>query len=135
MDRIDVQVDVPAVKVSDLNNEQAGESSAIVAARVAQAREIQAERYKDYAAENPLMLNARADGKLLEETAPLAADARDLLNRAMEASRFSARAYYRLLRVARTVADLEGCRSGVVSREIKKYHMAEALSNRRVVLG
>ena len=135
MDRIDVQVDVPAVKVSDLNNEQAGESSAIVAARVAQAREIQAERYKDYAAENPLMLNARADGKLLEETAPLAADARDLLNRAMEASRFSARAYYRLLRVARTVADLEGCRSGVVSREIQKYHMAEALSNRRVVLG
>lgn len=135
MDRIDVQVDVPAVKVSDLNNEQAGESSAVVAARVAQAREIQAERYKDYAAENPLMLNARADGKLLEETAPLAADAKDLLNRAMETSRFSARAYYRLLRVARTVADLEGCRSGVVSPEIRKSHMAEALSNRRVVLG
>ena len=135
MDRIDVQVDVPAVKVADLNNEQAGESSAIVAARVAQAREIQAERYKDFAAENPLMLNARADGKLLEETAPLAADAKDLLNRAMEASRFSARAYYRLLRVARTVADLEGCRSGVVSPEIRKNHMGEALSCRRVALG
>ena len=81
------------------------------------------------------MLNARADGKLLEETAPLAADAKDLLNRAMEASRFSARAYYRLLRVARTVADLEGCRSGVVSPEIRKNHMGEALSCRRVALG
>jgi magnesium chelatase family protein len=135
MDRIDVQVDVPAVKVADLNNEQAGESSAVVAARVAQAREIQAERYKDFADVNPLMLNARADGKLLEETAPLAADAKDLLNRAMEASRFSARAYYRLLRVARTVADLEGCRSGVVSPEIRKNHMGEALSCRRVALG
>jgi magnesium chelatase family protein len=133
MDRIDLQVDVPAVKAADLNDKTKGETSAIVAARVAACRDIQAQRFTKFASENPLMLNARADGKLLEEIAPLETGARDLLNRAMETAKFSARAYYRLLRVARTIADLEAVRTGNLSPEIGRNTMAEALSYRRVL--
>jgi magnesium chelatase family protein len=132
MDRIDLQVDVPAVKVSDLNETLRGETSARVAERIAAARFIQQERFTKFAKENPLMLNARADGNVLEEIAPLEPAARDLLNRAMESRKFSARAYYRVLRVARTIADLKGAESGQVSEEINKNTMAEALSYRRI---
>ncbi|MGB4057123.1 MAG: YifB family Mg chelatase-like AAA ATPase [Alphaproteobacteria bacterium] len=134
MDRIDLQVDVPPVLVADLNAVGKGESSADVAVRVMQAREIQGQRFTKLANENPFMLNARADGKTLEAIAPLEGGAKDLLNKAMESARFSARAYYRLLRVARTVADLEAVRTGVLAPEISRGHMAEALSYRRVVL-
>lgn len=132
LDRIDLQADVPAVKVSDLNDKASGENSATVANRVAQAREIQINRFTKFALENPLMLNARADGKILEETAPLAPDAQSLLNRAMESRKLSARGYYRLLRVARTVGDLQAADSGSLDPKINKNMMAEALSYRRI---
>lgn len=133
MDRIDLQVDVPAVKVSDLDSGTRGESSAEVARRVELARRVQAERFAKFAEENPLMLNARADGKILEEIAPLEPAAKEILNRAMESAKFSARAYYRLLRLARTIADLETVETGLAVKEIGRIHMAEALGYRRAV--
>lgn len=133
MDRIDLQTDVPAVKVADLNV-SGGENSASVAARVAAARRIQAERFAKFAESDAAMLNADADGKILEEIAVPDGGAKDLLNRAMENRKFSARAYYRVLRTARTVADLETAHSGVANPEISRTHMAEALSYRRVQL-
>ncbi len=139
LDRIDLVVDVPAVRVSDLSA-PAGESSAIVAARIAAARSVQEARYAglDKAGDSSsdqvvgfcgAQINARIEGQDLEEIAPLATDARSLLNQAMDSAKFSARGYYRLLRVARTIADLEGN-----TGEISKIHIAEALSYRRISL-
>jgi magnesium chelatase family protein len=127
MDRIDVICDVPAVKISDLNNQAKGESSAIVGARVARARDIQARRAAALGVDN--FLNARADGKLLESIAPMTGDARELLNKAMDSAKLSARGYYRVLRVARTLADLSGAPD-----VLGKTHIAEALSYRRHVV-
>ncbi len=138
MDRIDLQVDVPAVKISDINDKTISENSAQVRTRITRAREIQAERFAklapEFATEGPLMLNARTDGKTLEVTAPLEAQAKALLDRAMESAKFSARAYFRVLRVARTIADLETAKTGNQNPEIGKIHMAEALGYRRTVL-
>ncbi|MGB4107462.1 MAG: YifB family Mg chelatase-like AAA ATPase [Alphaproteobacteria bacterium] len=127
MDRIDLQVDVPAVKVSELNEKSVAENSVQVAARVAAAREIQRERFAQSGV--PGILNAQADGKILEEIAVPEPAARDLLNRAMESRKFSARAYYRVLRTARTIADLEGAEGP----EIGRIHVEEALGYRRSI--
>jgi magnesium chelatase family protein len=138
MDRIDMQVDVPPVRVSDLAGGGSGEKSAVVAARVAAVRAIQEERLRALDPALPVALNAYIDGKALESIAPLESDARALLNQAMERARLSARAYYRVLRVARTIADL-----GAIGHEnqakagsaLQKAHIAEALSYRRTALG
>ncbi|MEM7650917.1 MAG: YifB family Mg chelatase-like AAA ATPase [Pseudomonadota bacterium] len=131
LDRMDLQVDVPAVSVSDLNA-QAGESSSVVAQRVAKAQEIQRARFESLGVDT--VLNAYADGEILEKIAVLAPDAKALLDKAMETTKLSARGYYRILRVARTIADLEGAVSGQVPEKIEKIHIAEALSTRRSVL-
>ncbi len=125
MDRIDMQVDVPAVKVGDLGA-ATGESSAVVGARVAKARRIQEERYAQFDTKG-FTVNAYANGKILEEIAPLQDEAKNLLNKTMESAKLSARAYFRVLRVARTIADLSGA-----PESIGKTHIAEALSYRRV---
>ncbi len=135
MDRIDLQVDVPPVKVSDLNAIKPGETSAVVGSRVAAARAIQEQRFAGLADENPLFLNARADGKTLEAIAPMQPDAKALLDRAMDGAGFSARSYYRVLKVARTIADLEGVATGQIPAALGKGHVAEALNYRRVSLG
>lgn len=127
LDRIDLQVDVPRVEIADLNA-PAGETSADVATRIAKARDIQAARYADGG------VNAFADGKTLEETAKLDSDSKALLDTAMENARLSARGYYRILRVARTIADLSAADSGQVPERIQKIHMAEALSYKRSIL-
>ncbi len=132
MDRIDMQVDVPAVKVSDLDS-ASGESSAVVSARVGRARDLQEARFAQHKKEGDtgfgVHVNAHADGKMLEEIAPLEDDAKTLLNRSMESAKLSARAYFRILRVARTIADLDGAPA-----VLTKTHIAEALSYRRVSL-
>ena len=120
LDRIDIQVDVPRVEMADLNA-AAGESSMDVATRVALAREIQVQRSG--------LVNAQVDGSVLESIAPLEPEAKALLDQAMEKTRMSARSYYRLLRVARTIADLDG---GSVM--LSKVHIAEALSYKRTSL-
>ena len=135
LDRIDIQVEVPAVSVADLSKAQ-GESSAVVAKRVATARQIQVDRFQGLAdqqgqgASAPTM-NAHAQGEMLEKTFILDKAAQDLLYKAAERMKFSARTYYRLIRVARTIADLEAGATGV-AEDIKDHHIAEALSYRKI---
>ena len=125
LDRIDLQVDVPRLDVADLHA-PAGESSKDVAMRVERARAVQYARYGEG------FVNAQADGKALENHAILSSDAKDLLDQVMEKARLSARSYYRILRVARTIADLESVRSGQDIDILEKTHIAEALSYKGV---
>ena len=122
LDRIDIQVEVPPVSIADLGAEGTGETSFDVAARVAAARALQMARQNG-------MVNAYVPQAELERVAPMGDKAKTLLNQAAERLNLSARAYHRLLRVARTVADLEG--GGDVLGET---HIAEALSYRRLAL-
>jgi magnesium chelatase family protein len=121
-DRIDIHVEVAGVSAADLALPPPAESSADVAARVARARDIQRQRY----AEVGLRSNAEAEGELLDRVAaPDGAGAR-LLTDAAEAMRLTARGYHRVLRVARTIADLGGAAG------VGRAHIAEALSFRRL---
>jgi magnesium chelatase family protein len=121
LDRIDLHVEVQAVSAMDLVNPAPSESSSAVRARVEAARSIQTDRYGDHAART----NAEADGALLESVATPDEPGRKLLAQAAEAMRLSARGYTRILRVARTIADLSGAES------VGRIHIAEALSYRR----
>jgi magnesium chelatase family protein len=126
-DRIDLHIDVPAVSAADLTLPPPSEGSTQVAARVARARAIQAERYKQNG--NGIRTNAEADGELLERIAPLDEPSRKLVTQAIERFRLSARGFHRVLRVARTLADLEG------GGAVKQIHVAESLTYRRVLPG
>ncbi len=124
LDRIDLRIEVPAVDAADLALPPPAEGTNDVAARVASAREVQRSRLRD-AATGAVRNNAAMDGELLERlAAPDAAGAR-LLTEAAARLRLTARGYHRVLRVARTLADLDG--AGGVGR----LHVAEALSYRR----
>src|SRR6056297_2922055 len=121
MDRFDLRVEVPPVAFSDLDLPATGDSSAEVATRVAKARAVQQARY----AERPGMrLNADAEGEALEEIATPDAEGRALINSVAERFGLSARGYHRVLRVARTIADLDG------AKELRRPHVAEAVSYR-----
>ena len=126
-DRIDLHVDVPAVNPLDLSLPSVSETSATVAARVAAARDIQSQRLS--ALTTDVMTNAEADGEMLEQIAAPDADGRALLTQAAEKMLLSARGYHRMLRVARTIADLDN------SAQVRRIHIAEALSYRRVMPG
>ncbi|WP_439560686.1 YifB family Mg chelatase-like AAA ATPase [Roseinatronobacter sp.] len=121
LDRFDLRVEVPPVAYSDLDLPPSGDSSAIVAARVAQARAKQAARFAGYTG---VRVNADAEGALLEQIARPDAQGQALLMRAADRFGLTARAYHRLLRVARTIADLEG------TETVRAPHMAEAISYR-----
>ena len=121
LDRIDLHVDVAAVSAADLVLPPPAEGSAEVRARVAAARDLQRARY---GVDGP-RTNAEVDGKLLEDHATPDEQGRRLLAQAAEAMRLSARGYTRILRVARTIADLGG------SDGVGRIHVAEALSYRR----
>ncbi len=129
-DRIDLSIDVPAVSSADLSLPPPAESSAEVALRVAAARDIQRKRFSIVqATERPIRTNAEADGTLLEDVAAPDADGRKLLTEAAERMKLTARGYHRVLRVARTLADLDG------SDHVRRIHIAEAVSYRRTVPG
>ncbi|KQI72337.1 AAA family ATPase [Loktanella sp. 5RATIMAR09] len=121
MDRFDLRVEVPAVAFSDLDLPETGESSADVARRVRKAREIQTARF---AGHGTARVNADAEGHLLDEIATPDAEGRALLLKIAERFGLSARGYHRVLRVARTIADLDG------ETDVHRPHVAEAVSYR-----
>jgi magnesium chelatase family protein len=123
MDRIDLRIEVPAVTAADLILPPPSEGSAEVAARVAAARGLQLARYT--AAGLPgIRTNAEAPASVLETIAQPDANGLKLLRDAAETMRLTARGYHRVLRVARTLADLDG------ADKIGRLHLAEALSYR-----
>jgi magnesium chelatase family protein len=124
MDRFDLRIEVPPVTVEDLSGAPAGERSARVAERVARARTIQAERF---AGIDGVAVNADAEGDLLDRIAALTAEAAKLLQEVTKRFALSARSYHRVIRVARTIADLEG------SEPVEKRHLAEAAGYRLAV--
>jgi magnesium chelatase family protein len=128
LDRIDLAVDVPPVTAADLTLPAPSEGTAEVAARVAAARDLARAR-ADSAGEGASALNALAEGEWLETISVLDAPARSLMTRAAETSALSARGWTRTLRLARTIADLEGATA------VRRVHVAEALIYRRINLG
>jgi len=118
MDRIDIQIDVPAVTPADLALPPSSEGTAEIAARVAMARARQMER-------NEGAVNATLGQALLEKFSEPDHEGRQLLIKAAETLGLTARGYHRVLRVARTLADLDG------SEAVHRLHIAEALSHRR----
>ena len=123
LDRIDLHIEVPAVTASDLILPPPAEGSKEVAARVARARDIQSGRYEALGLPD-VRTNAQANGPVLEEIARLDTAGTKLIKNAAEAMQLSARGYHRVLRVARTLADLDG------ALKVGRVHLAEALSYR-----
>ena len=121
LDRIDLHVEVTPVAFSELSTKQAQEHSASIRDRVIRARDIQANRYKDHSG---IYANAQISSKMLREICVINTAGQNLLKTAMEKLNLSARAYDRILKVARTVADL------AASEEIKIEHLAEAIQYR-----
>jgi magnesium chelatase family protein len=134
LDRIDLHAEVPALAYRELASPAAGESSGAVAARVEMACEIQADRYGPADGNGagqvasarlaPTLTNARASMRALKATLRLDAVAEKILERSMEKLGLSARGHDRILRVARTIADLEG------SDRVRSIHVAEAVQYR-----
>lgn len=122
LDRIDIQIEVDAVPVKEINHGAAGESSAVVSARVKKARTIQQQRY----AQDGIHCNAQLDAKLTKKYCSLTLDAEKLLHMAVDRMGMSMRAYGRVLKVARTIADLEG------AMQIQTAHVAEAIQYREL---
>lgn len=123
LDRIDLRIDVPAVSAADLIRPAQAEPSVVVAERVARARALQRERFERLGA-GSITTNAHCPTALVEEIAAPDAAGLTLLRDASEKMNFSARAYHRVLKVARTLADLEGAET------VGRLHLAEAISYR-----
>lgn len=122
LDRIDIHLEVPRLKQDELLTLQAGESSAAIRERVVRARERQLQRLRPYG----IVCNAQMSSKLAREHCPIGEDARGYLRMAVQRLGLSARAYDRILKIARTIADLEG------SDAIQLPHIAEAVQYRSV---
>ena len=123
MDRIDIQVEVESVPFEDIANAPKGESSAAIRERVVKARQIQIDRYKGH---KGIHCNAQMTSALMQKYAQLDTASTDLLRNAMSVLNLSARAYDRIVKVARTIADLEG------SENIQMPHIAEAIGYRNM---
>jgi len=125
LDRIDIHVEVPAVPYKELSKEYCGEPSEKIRARVQEARKIQVERFK----KDGIYSNAKMRSKHIKKYCGLKPEAQGILEAAMQKLGLSARAYTRILKVSRTIADLEG------SKEIQPYHISEAIQYRTLDRG
>lgn len=123
-DRIDLHIEVPEVLAEDLTRTSTGEPSSHVAERVKRARDIQEKRYQALGLK--IQLNSHADGEVLDEISQTDEDGERLLKKAAETFKLSARGYRRVLRVARTLADMANVPT------VLGNHIAEALSYRRL---
>ena len=120
LDRIDIHIEVPSVPFRELANKTDGTTSADMRANVLKAREVQQRRYT----EEPLLLNGRMAPKQIRKFCLLDAEAETLLKMAMEEMGLSARAHDKILRISRTIADLED------SEKITPAHLSEAINYR-----
>ena len=120
LDRIDIQVEVSNVDYEDLSSTENSETSAEIKKRVNKTRKLQLERYKDY----KIYSNSQLDAGMLKKFCPLGEEENAILRAAFDNLGLSARAHSRILKVARTIADLEG------SENIKSEHIAEAIQYR-----
>lgn len=121
LDRIDLHVEVTPVSFNELSSQSRSEPSGNVRERVLKAREMQAERYKD---SDGVYANAQMSSKQLKEICVISQVGSNLLKTAMERLNLSARAYDRILKVSRTIADLAG------TEDIRPEHLAEAIQYR-----
>jgi len=121
LDRIDIHIEATEVPFSSISKMEPGEPSEKIRERVIKARQIQEERFKDY---KGIHCNAQMTERMIQQFAKLDAPSLEMLRRAMEHLHLSARAYERILKVARTIADLAG------SENIERHHVAEAVGYR-----
>lgn len=126
LDRIDIQVEVSALKYSQLSSASSGEPSSEIRKRVIAARQIQENRYREYSG---IHCNAQMTDRLLHQYCVMDEETNSTLQLAMERLHLSARAYSRILKVARTIADLEG------KENIQMHHIAEAIGYRNLDRG
>lgn len=124
MDRFDLRLEVPPVSYSDLDLPASGEASTTIADRVATARAIQLNRFADLGVE--ARVNADAEGALLDQIATPDAQGKEMLLKAADTFRLTARGYHRVLRLARTIADLDG------APNVQAPHIAEAVGYRLI---
>lgn len=122
IDRIDLRIEVGAVKSEDMTSSEKGESSEIIRARVIKARALQQKRCTHLKIKN----NSEIKASHIKEVCPLDNEGQKILTLAMESKGYSARAYHRIIRVARTIADLDG------SQNIRLPHIAEAIQHHRL---
>ncbi|MDY6853765.1 MAG: YifB family Mg chelatase-like AAA ATPase [Thermodesulfobacteriota bacterium] len=120
LDRIDIHVEVPSLRYKDLSDERSGESSEIIKERVNHARNIQKERFQ----KKNIHCNAQMKPRHIKIYCQIGEESKRLLENAIDRLGLSARAYMRILKVSRTIADLEG------EREITPYHISEAIQYR-----
>ena len=120
LDRIDLHIEAPALSIAELRNDRPGESSAVIRQRIASARQIQLQRF----ANSRITANARMSVPQVKSHCAVDAKLGDLLQQAMEQLSLSARAYDRILKVARTIADL------AAAERIESNHLLEAIQYR-----
>ncbi len=121
LDRIDIHIEVPAIKFKELSSERRGEASALIRQRVEEARQVQLKRFEN---EREMFCNADMPPADVRRYCPIGEESRALLKNAIEKLGLSARAYDRILKVARTIADLE------TSEKIEANHISEAIQYR-----
>lgn len=120
LDRIDIHIDVPPVEVDKLSEEYTGESSSAITTRVGKARERQKQRFKG----KQIQFNSEMSSHEIKELCNISSESRDMLKQAVEKLSLSARSYFKTIKVAQTIADLEGV------EKIATHHVAEALQYR-----